>query len=556
MMVGPERSSRGERLGRELQAAHELTAELSRASSLAQVARAIFEKGLAAFGADAGAIALVDEDRPDFVELFDQSGYDDTLIDEWRRFPLSLVSPVTDAIRSGEPVWVESPTEALQRFPEWAPALKDAPDRAWAALPVALGSRVIGAIGLTFYAERQFDDDERAWLGSVAARCADALERAHATERLQDALNRLRLAQEAAGLTIHDFDPTTGNVRWDGRVRELWGLGPAEPATYERFLARLHPADRAQTEMAVERALDPKGNGRYYAEYRVIHAVTGAARWVAATGHVSFRSGRAVRLVGTAQDITERKRIEEARSTYEAELHAARTKAERAATLAETFMAVLGHDLRNPLSAIQTGAALLLKSSTDERQRRIAERLLRSGERMARMIEQILDFTRIRVGKGLPYEPAPTDLGDVLSRACEDFSGADRAISIQVDGDARGTWDDDRLMQVFSNLLANAIQHSPTGAVVTVRIDGSRVEEVEVVVRNPGTIPPDVVPEIFEPFRQGRDSSSRGLGLGLFITKEIIIAHGGTIAVSSSEAAGTQFRFALPRSPHGETASE
>lgn len=121
---------------------------------------------------------------------------------------------------------------------------------------------------------------------------------------------RLRIATDAAGLGIHEYRPETGELLWDDRVRELWGLGPDEPVTYELFMSGLHPDDRGPTQAAVDAALQPAGAGVYRAQYRVTSRADGQTRWVAATGHVAFEDGRAVRLVGTVADISESKRIE------------------------------------------------------------------------------------------------------------------------------------------------------------------------------------------------------------------------------------------------------
>jgi signal transduction histidine kinase len=268
---------------------------------------------------------------------------------------------------------------------------------------------------------------------------------------------------------------------------------------------------------------------------------------VSASGRALFESGRAVRIIGTVRDVTELHRLQARASEAHEQERIARVNAERAASLAELFVAVLGHDLRNPLASIVTGASLLIQYASEERQRRTASRLLRSSQRMSRMIEQILDLTRIRVGKGLPFEPQATDLREVLDRVRAEFPEDARSIEIHAEGDTRGEWDEDRLAQVFSNLLGNAVEHSPRGTVVRVHVDGHRFDRVLTSVHNAGAISADVLPHVFEPFRRAASASSRGLGLGLFITKEILAAHGGTITVTSSTSNGTRFELVLPR---------
>lgn len=123
---------------------------------------------------------------------------------------------------------------------------------------------------------------------------------------------RLQLAKEAADLGIHDYDVVHGRIQWDERVRRLWGVRSEEPITIETFWAGVHPEDRASTKAAMDRALDPNGGGRYAAEFRVVHRTEGETRWIEARGRTIFERGRAVRLVGTVEDITERKQGEAA----------------------------------------------------------------------------------------------------------------------------------------------------------------------------------------------------------------------------------------------------
>lgn len=146
----------------------------------------------------------------------------------------------------------------------------------------------------------------------VACTALDITDRVEAEAARRDGEERLRLAQEAAGIGIHDYNPATGQIRWDARVRELWGVGPDEPVTFDLFLAGLHPDDRGPTQAAVDRALDPAGDRHYHAEYRVVSRRDGVERWVVATGNTTFIDGKAVRLVGTVHDVTAQKRAEAA----------------------------------------------------------------------------------------------------------------------------------------------------------------------------------------------------------------------------------------------------
>jgi two-component system, cell cycle sensor histidine kinase and response regulator CckA len=138
----------------------------------------------------------------------------------------------------------------------------------------------------------------------------DITERKRDEQAISDGERRLLVAKDAAKLGIYDYDVATGTILWDARVRELWGVGPDDPITIDTFFAGLHTEDRAKTQALLERALDPAGNGEYYAEYRVISRADESMRWVAAAGKTFFENGRAVHMIGTGQDISERKQAE------------------------------------------------------------------------------------------------------------------------------------------------------------------------------------------------------------------------------------------------------
>jgi len=276
-----------------------------------------------------------------------------------------------------------------------------------------------------------------------------------------------------------------------------------------------------------------------------------------------------------AAEIAHRKQVETALRASVQELKRAqaseRERAARAKHLAddlsetirvnELFIGVLAHDLRAPLTAIITAAQLIKKRealSSDGRNAKALGRVLSSGERMSRMIEQLLDFTRLRVGGGIVIEPRETDLVTLARQVVDelDDSYPDCAVDLQQIGDTKGLWDADRLGQVLSNLVANAFQHGVPAAGIRVVVDGSTPDAVSVKVHNMGAIAPALVGQVFDPLTGGqrRRDRSRGLGLGLFITRKIAEAHGGDVTVSSNDAEGTTFALSLPRVTQGAEA--
>jgi signal transduction histidine kinase len=215
----------------------------------------------------------------------------------------------------------------------------------------------------------------------------------------------------------------------------------------------------------------------------------------------------------------------------------------------EEFIGVVGHDLRNPLSAIRTGAQILLqRDGLDAAAVGVAGRIASSADRMSRMIDELLDFTRGRLGGGIQIRRSAADLAAVCREVVEELRAArpDRAVDLRVSGDARGHWDTDRLTQLVSNLVGNALQHSAEGTRVEVRVTAADGQAAVTVMNQGAPIPADQIGRIFEPFRRAGQSGERsGLGLGLYICERIVSAHGGTIAVTSTPQQ-TAFEVRLP----------
>lgn len=215
----------------------------------------------------------------------------------------------------------------------------------------------------------------------------------------------------------------------------------------------------------------------------------------------------------------------------------------------EMFTAVLGHDLRNPLAAILNGAELLLLMQGDKKVGAVATRIRSSARRMEKMVSQLLDVARIRAG-GVALELGRADYAQVCRRIADELRQAGHAnpVRIEVSGDTDGLFDQHRIGQVLSNLLGNALQHGEADGCVAVRIDGADPDRLTLSIHNRGAMPAAVLEQAFTPFRPGREARSQpGLGLGLYIAKYFIDAHGGSIALDSSEAGGTTFTISLPR---------
>jgi signal transduction histidine kinase len=247
--------------------------------------------------------------------------------------------------------------------------------------------------------------------------------------------------------------------------------------------------------------------------------------------------GRVAGAILITRDETERVRLEE--------------ELRESVALRERFLAIIGHDLRSPLNAVQLTAQSLLRQGAQPGETQTAlKRILTSVGRMDRMIRDLLDFARAHGGMGMPMEPRPIDLGATVRVVVEELQASHpgRKLALAVEGDGAGSWDPDRITQLVTNIVVNALQHGAPDRPVEIGVRGGPAT-VHLAVRNFGPVIPEAVREhIFEPFRQGSpESVAPGLGLGLYIVKLIATAHGGNVSVASSAEAGTTFAVDLPR---------
>jgi len=234
----------------------------------------------------------------------------------------------------------------------------------------------------------------------------------------------------------------------------------------------------------------------------------------------------------------------------------------KAEELRDLLVGIIGHDLRTPLAAVTlTAETLLYKGDLSEQTTRAMSRIARSGARMSELVTQLLDLTRLRMGRTLPIRRRESDLARMVRHTVDEIARLhpDRTIQYDLEGDLTGSWDGDRLSQVISNLLDNAIKHGASDAPVRLRAWSSSAATVCLAVNNRGpTIPEDLSSSIFEAFRSRDRVESEGstLGLGLFIARSIVEAHGGSIEVESTDEAGTTFTVELPRFERPAVAAE
>jgi signal transduction histidine kinase len=238
-------------------------------------------------------------------------------------------------------------------------------------------------------------------------------------------------------------------------------------------------------------------------------------------------------------------------------LREAQAESAHALELAHTFqqllVGIVSHDLRNPLGAILGSAGILLTRADDPRQLKTIERILSNGHRATRIINDLLDLTRARLGNGIPITRARVDLGELLREVVEQMADSHRGrdLKLSVDAQVIGDWDRERIAQAVSNLLTNAIHHGLPDTPVRVALRSEPALAV-IEVHNQGpAIPEHTLPLIFDPFKRGErlrtEGQGQGLGLGLYIVQKVVEAHGGHVEARSTEGGGTTFTMVLPR---------
>jgi two-component system sensor kinase FixL len=375
----------------------------------------------------------------------------------------------------------------------------------------------------------------------------DATQSRDALRRLEESEARLHLAKEAAGLGVFDRDLGTNALHWDERSLEILGLPGDSELNFERFLSVAHPDDRALRQAAFERALDPKGNGEYRAEFRIVRPADLEVRWIVSSGRVFFEDGKPVRVVGVMQDITEHKqaeaRLREQRASMEALL--------KRQVAAQTASAI-AHELNQPLAALSAYSEVALHEleniEAPEKLSRALAGCVEQAQRAGAKLHELMEF--LHQGNHIPE---PMDLAQTVREA---------AVTVQYDG--LGSYRETlelqpdlapvranrlQIQKVLVNLMRNACEamreHGLVDGELLVRtqvLPDRSYALVTVQDSGPG-ISPEQARLVFDPFFT---TKSHGIGMGLAISRALVEANGGELWVDTHPGAGGMFHFTLP----------
>lgn len=379
----------------------------------------------------------------------------------------------------------------------------------------------------------------------------DVTDRKAAVQQLTEQEERLRLALEATGLGIFDYNPRTKERNWSPQCKEIFGLPPDADVRSADMLQSVHVGDRDYVTREFTKSLDPRGTGEFVMEYRVIRPDQSQA-WVLVRGKTLFAECEGqlhpVRTLGTMLDITRRKMSEE-------ELRTSRQALQESDRRKDEFLATLAHELRNPLAPIRNSLEVMKRCGDDpaemEKSRGMVER---QTLHMVRLVDDLIDVSRIsRNQLVLRREQLP--LAGIIQQAVEGcgpaLEAANHELNVELPPEALQVQADPvRLVQIFGNLLNNACKYTPHGGKIWVTAvpDGT---EVAVKVRDNGMgIPPELLPTTFEMFTQLDRTLERaqgGLGIGLTLVKRLVELHGGTVTAHSAGVnRGAEFVVRLP----------
>jgi signal transduction histidine kinase len=574
-----------------------ITAALSRAVTAEEVARTLVDRTLGALDAHEGGVWSVETGASE-AHLVYGAGVPPDALRTWERIPVSpgAPSPIAEALGRGEPIFVGTRAEAEARWPGQAPA-QDAPadDYAFVCLPLEAEGRVIGGASFVFRGPHRFDYDEQVYLLVVARLAAQALLRAKLYDSERAAHAEAEAERQRAIFLGEASAILASSLEWEATLASVARLavsGIADwctveaPATLapgvapiavahvdgsgvERALEwrRRWPPDRGasrgvaavirtgRSELHEDLSLGAPGArpgdgelARLARELGMTSAMivplVARGRTLGAITFVAAESGRRYRRadLAMAEELGRRAgvAVDNARIWDEAQ---------RAIRARDEVLAVVSHDLKNPLESVLLSSSMLLRSPESARVRRCAEAAQRSALRMDRLIRELLDLSRIDAGR-FAVEPRPEPLEEVVEEALALAApvAASKEIALASTGGPLGAavpCDRERVLQVLSNLVGNALAFTPPHGSVSVRL-ALREREVEVAVTDDGPgIPPEDLPHVFDRYWKSR--SRRGTGLGLAIARGIVEAHGGRISAESRVGEGSTFTFTLPR---------
>jgi signal transduction histidine kinase/ActR/RegA family two-component response regulator/putative methionine-R-sulfoxide reductase with GAF domain len=569
-----------------------ITENLSDALTVAQVAEIVVDQGLAAMDADAGSIALLSEDRQT-IEVVRTANYPQHMSERWKRFAISSDAPLAESVRRGEALFFQTLEELRSRYPSLNNL--ETPNRAFAAVPLVVDRVLIGSLGLSFRQARRFTSEDREFISAVAKQCGQAIQRARlyeaeraARRTAEAARERLTFLSEASTVLAVSLEygdtlaavaqvavPTFADfsllflLEDDGNIRlaEITHVNPERKRAMRDLLTDypLQPDVNVGAPRVLrtgEPELVPEFTDEYIAAYRpdpefqrrlralgirsrIVTPLRARGRTFGALALLTSESGRNYTAddLALAEELSWRAAI----ALDNARLFAEVREADRRK---DEFLALLGHELRNPLELLERGSES--GCGLDPR-----EIIRRQVQLMVRLVDDLLDVSRITRDK-IELRKAPVVLQEVARHAIQTSLPhlEERGHALHTEIPERPIWleaDATRLEQVIANLLNNAAKYTRRGGTIRLRVTeepGNPPRAALSIADNGIGIERAMLNRIFAPFAQANSSLDReygGLGLGLTLVQNLVQLHGGEVSVhSDGPGYGSEFTVRLP----------
>lgn len=355
---------------------------------------------------------------------------------------------------------------------------------------------------------------------------------------LSESKERLKFAVDSAGLGTWDYDPQTNELIWDKRCKEIFGLMASSPVDLYSYFEMVHPDDRIRVQDSIRETLRDIASGEFDLEFRT--GVNDNIKWLKAKGRAYFnKQGAPIRFIGTLLDITVQKVIDEATR----ELLAKK----------DEFISIASHELKTPITSLKMALQMIERNILGNDELRTTQVFVQKGikqvDKLIELIKDLLDVTKIQAGK-LALKKTKFVLGDLIEECCEEMKihSEKHELIMELENDIFIYADRNRLEQVIVNLISNAIKYSPDADKVLIKVS-KEDQAIKVSITDFGIgIPQDKIAYLFDRFYRVDDKSQRyaGLGLGLYISSEIVKRHHGHINIDSQEGKGSTFWFSIP----------
>jgi PAS domain S-box-containing protein len=475
-------------------------------------------------------------------ELTVSPGYTKGLPTVAGRYPLDTFGPLlADELRSGHTAAIEDVrTNPLTNTTTAQQTYASMQIVSMVVVPLVRSGKLVALLVMADDKPRRWTDDETRLLEQIAERTLFAVETARTAEDLRESRDVMKLAMRTARMGAWSRNLIFNTMWWSPEFAELLGLDPDDTDfSRNRVAELLRPADHQRVQEIIAEGL--RERGEYTIEVEFKHAKTGEWRWLESRGHAVYGSnGKPTMVYGLGIDITERRRA------VEAMREADRRKDE--------FLATLAHELRNPLAPISSGLHILRHASNPKQTAAALEIMERQVGQMVRLVDDLLDVARITTGK-IELRCATIDLADAVRDATETIAPeinrrGDAFTVVPPETPVFVNADRTRLAQVFANLLNNSVKYSEPGQPISITF-GREGADAVVRVRDAGMgIHPDMLPRVFDMFRQADSTGGRsrgGLGIGLSLVKRIAELHGGSVtATSAGVGLGSEFVVRIP----------